>query len=96
MDLDEAVELATRRLREMERPDLPLRLDDPDKTWSERSWCYVFAFNSVAFLDHRDWEAMVPSGPIVVNKDGSGVWILPSALPPDQALDLYEREHGLT
>jgi hypothetical protein len=95
VDLDEAVALATRELREIERPDLPLRLDDPEKTWAERPWCYVFGFNSVAYLDHGQWDAMVPSGPIVVNKDGSGVWVLPSALPRDEALDLYEREHGL-
>lgn len=96
MDLDEAVALATRELREIERTDLPLRLGDPERTWTERSWCYVFGFNSVAFLDHDDFTKMVPSGPIVVHKDGSAVWVLPSALPRDQALDLYEREHGLS
>jgi hypothetical protein len=96
VDLDEAVALATRELREIERPDVPLRLTDPGPAWAERSWCYVFGFNSVAYLDHDDVGAMVPSGPIVVNKDGSGAWVLPSALPRDEALDLYEREHGLS
>lgn len=95
MDLDEAVALATRRLREIERPDVPLRLGDPERTWTERSWCYVFGFNSVAFLDRHDIGKMVPSGPIVVPKDGSPVWVLPSALPRDEALDRYEREHGI-
>ena len=95
MDLDEAVALATRELRAMERPDLPLRLADPVKTWSERSWCYVFGFNSVAFLDHGDINAMIVTGALVVNKDRSRIWVTPTAWPASVALDRYEQEHGL-
>ena len=95
MDVDEAVAVATGRLRAMERPDLPLRLD-PATPWAQRSWCYVFSFNSVAFLDHDDVGAFIPTGALVVNKDRSDVWITPSAFPVDQALDQYERQHGYT
>lgn len=93
MDLDEAVARATQQLRAMEDPDLPLRLVDPAR-FVERPWCYAFGWNSVAFLDERRISAMIPAGLLVVPKDGTTPFVLPSALPDEQALDQQERKLG--
>jgi Immunity protein 35 len=90
----EAIAAAERALRAMTRPDLPLRLHDPDR-WSQRSWCFVFPFNSVGYLDHGRMEDLVPTGALVVPKDGSPPWVLPSALTTDEGLDMHERARDL-
>ena len=95
MNLDEAVAAAERELRAMENPDLPLRLDSRE-LWQERSWCYVFPFNSVAFLDRDEILQVIPTGPLIVPKNGSEPWVSPSAFPVKQVLDEYERDHGIS
>ena len=90
MRLDEAVGRARRHLRAMEDPDLPLRLVDPER-FLERPWCYAFGWNSVAFLDEHRISAAIPAGLLVVPKDGTTPFLLPSALPDEQALDEQER-----
>ena len=94
MDWDEAVAIANRELREMEGATFPLRLA-PREFWQERSWCYVFAFNTVVFYELNDMRNMIPTGPLIVPKDGAEPWVAPSAFPVDRILDDYEREHGI-
>ena len=95
MDLADAIARATQQLRVMEDPGLPLRLIDPEGDHVERSWCYAFGWNSTAYLDEDRISAMIPAGLLVVPKDGATPFVLPSALPDDQALDQQERVRGL-
>ena len=95
MDLNEAVATAERALRGAERADLPLR-QAPREFWLERSWCYVFPFNTVAFFDHNDLRNSIPAGPLVVPKDGTTPWGAPSAPPIERFLEAYEQEHGIS
>lgn len=86
MDLETATARAERRLRELES-DLPLRLVggngivELDEVWA-------FAFDSVKHLDEDDVLSAVPSGPIVVPKDGSSAWVAPSAYPIEKTIEL--------
>ena len=56
----------------------------------------MFPFNTVAFLEHRDLLNSIPTGPLIVPKDGSEPWVAPSAYPVETILDEYEREHGIS
>lgn len=93
MDMTEARERATAKLRDLESADNPLRLDvsrDPQ----ERSWCWIFPFDSARYLETGNFLDSVVSGPIVVNKDGSDTWVAGTGAPLDDWLDRYARTHG--
>ena len=92
---DEAIVIAERELRGMEGAAIPLRLAPPE-FWQERSWCYVFPFNTAVSYEHNDPRSMIPTGPLIVPKDGTGPWVAPSAYPVERILDQYEREHGIS
>jgi hypothetical protein len=51
-------------------------------------------FNSQRYLDSGDFGSMVASGPIVVNKDGSDVWIANSGFPVEKWLNHYAADRG--
>ena len=93
MDVRQARQRAEAKLRQVEDPAVPLRLVDGDQP-GERDWCWIFPFNSARFLESGDFGDLIPSGPIVVNKDGSDVWIANSAPPVEQWLNLYAAERG--
>ena len=61
--------------------------------WSvETAWCWYFYYE-VAAVDGEEPEELFGGGPIVVNKDGTGVWLMNSSHPFDQLL-AYAEEHG--
>jgi hypothetical protein len=93
MDLTAARTLAEAKLREIEDPAAPLRLNDE---WgpTEIEWAWCFPFNTVRYFETRQFSDSAPSGPIVVNKDGSEVWIAASAAPVEQWLNQYAQKHG--
>jgi hypothetical protein len=93
MDLPAARALAEAKLREIEDPGTPLRLNDE---WGpqEIEWAWCFPFDSARYFETRQFTHTVPSGPIVVNKDGSDVWVANSAPPVEQWLNQYAEEHG--
>ncbi|MGW5578519.1 YrhB domain-containing protein [Micromonospora chokoriensis] len=93
MDLSEARQLAEAKLREVERASRPLQLD-PDSYFAEYTWCWLFSFNSVRYSESGNPLDAVLTGPVVVNKDGSDVWIAPSAPPLDARLNDYASRHG--
>lgn len=92
MNAAEARLMAESKMREVEDPDTPLKLDD--NQIEERPWCWIFWFNTVDYFETHDPLDTVLSGPIVVNKDGSEVWIAESSRPPEQLLDEYATRHG--
>jgi Immunity protein 35 len=91
MNLEEARARATGELRRIESAELPLALAG---NVAERSWCWIFGFNSVSWLTSERFDDFIPSGPIVVNKDRSETWIAPSAPPLTRHLDDYADKHG--
>jgi hypothetical protein len=93
MDQTEARALAEAKLREIEDPASPLRLIDGVEP-QEYEWAWTFLFNSAAYLDTRDVTLSVFSGPLVVNKDGSAVWLAPSAPPVELWLNKYAEQNG--
>ena len=93
MDQNEARALAEAKLREIEEPGNPLRILDAVEP-QEYPWAWTFMFNSARYLETRDIESSVISGPIVVNKDGSAVWQAPSAPPVEQWLNQYAEQNG--
>ena len=52
-------------------------LIDPEGDHVERSWCYAFGWNSIAYLDEDRISAMIPAGLLVVPKDGTTPFALP-------------------
>lgn len=93
MTLDDARRLAEAKLRDIEKPGLSLRFDD-QRSVEERTWCWVFWFNTEEFLESRDFLDSVLAGPIVVNKDGSDVWVVGTRRPTEELLDEYAVKHG--
>ena len=93
MDVRQARERAEAKLGEVQDPQLPLRLVAPDAP-VDCDWCWLFAFNSQRYLDSGDFGSMVASGPIVVNKDGSDVWIANSGFPVEKWLNHYAADRG--
>ena len=93
MDAAFARELAMLKLRKLEDPDYPLVLE-PDRDPDEHSWCWVFPFNTAEYYSSQDPLDSVLSGPIVVNKDGSEVWVLATSRPIDELLDEYATRRG--
>lgn len=93
MDLTEARTRAETKLREIEDPGTPLRLDD-ERQPEDFEWAWCFSFDSVRYFETRQFIHSVSSGPIVVNKDGSDVWVANSAPPWQQWLNRYAEEHG--
>lgn len=96
MELGEARRLAEMKLRELESADdVPLRLDwDEGRGIQERSWCWIIWFNGEQWFETGDDFDSVLSGPIVVNKDGSDVWVAGTHKPADELLDEYGAGHG--
>lgn len=96
MDLTHAYEQAEAKLREVETPDnAPLRLDwDEGRGVEERSWCWIFWLNGERWFETGDDFDSILSGSIVVNKDGSDVWVLGTARPYEEFLDEYAAQHG--
>lgn len=93
MNLDEARRLAEAKLCEIDKPDLCLRFDD-QRPVEERTWCWIFWFNTEDFLRGRDFLDSVLAGPIVVNKDGSDVWVVGTRRSTEELLDEYAAQHG--
>jgi immunity protein 35 of polymorphic toxin system len=93
MDLVEARTLAEAKLREIEDPGTPLVLNDE---WGAREieWAWLFPFDSARYFATREFRHTVPSGPIVVTKDGRDVWVAASAPPVEQWLNQYAAERG--
>lgn len=93
MHLTAARALAEAKLRAIEDPSVPLRLNDE---WgpTEIEWAWWFPFDTVRYFETRHFPDSVLSGPIVVNKDGSEVWIVASAPPIEQWLNQYAEKHG--
>ncbi|GAA2475002.1 YrhB domain-containing protein [Winogradskya humida] len=92
MDLTEARTLAEAKLRELESPDAPLQLNEQYAT--EIPWAWYFPFNTARYFETRQFSDSAPSGPIVVNKDGSDIWVAGSAAPLEKWLNQYAEEHG--
>lgn len=92
MDFSEARGHAETKLAEVEQPHLSLVLDESHI--QERQWCWVFPFNSQDYCETGSINDMVLSGPIVVNKDGSEVWVTGTYKPPEEFLDDYAARHG--
>lgn len=93
MDFEQARAAAERQLRAGEEPGTPLALTGETL---ERSWCWVFFYNTRAYIETGDsLESLAGNGPIVVNKDGSEVWTMGSAFPAEHFLDEYAKRHGL-
>ncbi|MDP9796888.1 hypothetical protein J2S43_005400 [Catenuloplanes nepalensis] len=93
MDLDQARTRALAKLGEIEDTATPLALD-PSAAPVEVEWAWLFSFNSARYLETRSFGDLVPSGPVVVNKDGSDVWVANSAPPVEQWLNRYAEQHG--
>lgn len=95
MNLGHARTLAETKLREIEEAGLPLRMfGNEENGIQERSWCWIFWFNSEEFLESRDFLDSVLAGPIVVNKDESDVWVVGTRRPTEELLDEYAVKHG--
>jgi hypothetical protein len=63
-----------------------------DESSYEEPWCWVFAFNSRAFLETGSIShALTGNGPIVVEKEGGAVHILVSAFPIEDQLEKLRR-----
>ncbi|GAB7043027.1 MULTISPECIES: YrhB domain-containing protein [Catenuloplanes] len=95
IDISQARALAEARVREIEDPDTPLVLTDPESP-REFPWAWAFSYNSARYLRTNAFTDMVPAGPVIVLKDGSDVWIANSAPPLEQWLNIYAAQHGLT
>jgi hypothetical protein len=72
----------------------PDRPDQPHPWFTETEWCWYFCYEVEpdAASEPREFFG---GGPIVVNKDGSEVWLVNSCNPLDQ-LAAYAEEHGFT
>jgi hypothetical protein len=93
MDATSARALAAAKLRELTDPAYPLALDD-ERGPAERSWCWVFPFNTTAWFTSRHPLDAVLSGPVVVTKDGRDVFVVGTARPVDTLLAEYAATHG--
>ncbi len=91
MDETAARAHAEAKLREIEDPDIPLRLLGPAV---DIDWAWYFPFNSAAYAETGSFRDMVFSGPVVVNKDGTDVWVAASAPPLEQWLNAYAEKRG--
>lgn len=92
MDQDTAIRLATARLREIEDPGTPLRLDPSAPR--DIGWAWCCTFNTERYYETGNFLAMALSGPIVVVKDSQDVWIAGSAPPLEQHLNRYAARYG--
>ena len=92
MEFDDARHRAEMVLAEAET-DVPLKLNLELVQSNRHFW--VFPFNSVAWLEHNDVSALVPSGPIVVDQASGDTWIAPSAQPVADYIRGLEAEHGI-
>lgn len=97
MDFDEALRRAdTKRAELAEDWQMSLRWptqsDDSDVWFVETPWCWYFHYEVVP-AEGGEPEEFFGGGPIVVNKDGSEVWLMNSSHPYDQLL-AYAEEHG--
>ena len=97
VDFSEALRRADAKRAELAADwNMPLRWIDShggSEGWSvETAWCWYFYYE-VAPLDGEEPEELFGAGPIVVNKDGTEVWLMSSSHPFDQLL-AYAEEHG--
>lgn len=93
MNFEQARAVAERQIRDGEDPSFPLVLLDQTL---ERSWCWVFFYQSKAFLETGDFEhCLLGNRPIVVNKADGELWRMGTAKRPEFYLAEYAKEHGL-
>jgi hypothetical protein len=94
MDGREARLIAARYLVEGLPSATPLALfdDDPD----DRGWCYLFFWNTEAYVRTGDMAYNIGpgTGPIAVVKSTGDAWALGGS-SFDRQLDKYAREHGI-
>jgi hypothetical protein len=90
-DFHEARAKASKYVDEMAaKVGMELAIDDDAS--HEEPWCWVFGFNSRAFLETGSIShALTGNGPIVVEKDGGAVHILVSAFPIEDQLEGLRR-----
>lgn len=84
--MDRAETKAESLLRSIE-DRLPLR-PSIDRGVIETDDLWAYTYNSVRFLDEGDSLAMIPTGPIVVPKDGAEPWVAPSAYPALEVIEI--------
>jgi hypothetical protein len=72
----------------------PLKLCEAEQA-DEYGWCWVFYWNSHAYLRTRHPAmAILGGGPVVICKDGSDPWMLSGAGHPEAQLACYAAGHG--
>jgi hypothetical protein len=58
----------------------------------EKEFGWAFIFSPRKFLESGDPKTLVPgAGPLVVERLGGGTQFLPTSVPPDKAVEEYER-----
>jgi len=92
MTRDQARQLAQREVDTIsKRGGIPVALDE-DAT-IERDWCWVFIYQSRAFLDSgRERDRLAGNSPIVIHKATANVYSLGTARSIDEQLDRLKRE----
>lgn len=95
MDAHEAREIAARYLAEALPSATPLALFDSDP--DDRGWCYLFSWNTEAYVRTGDMAYNIGpgTGPIAVVKSTGDAWALGSSFF-DHQLENYAREHGIS
>jgi len=91
MTLDHARQLAQREVDTIStRGGVPIGLDD--HATIETDWCWVFIYQSRAYLDGgRERDRLAGNAPIVIDKVTANVYSLGTARPIDQELDRLRR-----
>lgn len=85
-----AFEIARKTVAELKSNE-PLKLLE-DKT-VEKDFGWVFFYNTKRFLETHDRKYMMPgNAPFVVEREDGSVHFLFSSVPPNQAIEKYEKE----
>jgi hypothetical protein len=87
----EAVELVSKKLRQMSTPDDPFVVVDADTI--EKPFGWVFFYNSKKFLETGAFSySLAGNGPVMVNKHDGTVEFFGTVKPPLEFIEEYERK----
>ena len=89
----EAMELVSKRLKQMGTPDDPFVVDDAETIVRPFGW--VFFYNSKVFLETGAFSyRLAGNGPVIVNKHDGSVEFYGASKPVDVLIAEYESKLG--